>query len=161
VKRGVVPGWYQFCGDESRSVTSPAAHAGAGPEAGDAATLWCRDDAGLERGEGVGRADAWARCTCPGVEPADFVTAERAACAAVGRAASIPFAAQLTVASNPIPTARTATRRRQYVACETAAGWRRGPRGWAALPRGLRSIPLTMEGNHQMSLKARRPGPPV
>jgi hypothetical protein len=137
VKRGVVPGWYQFCGDESRSVTSPAAHAGAGPEAGDAATLWCRDDAGLERGEGVGRAEARARCTCPGVEPADFVTAERAACAAVGRAASIPFAAQLTVASNPIPAARTATRRRQYVAGETLAGWRRAPRGWPALPRGL------------------------
>ncbi len=93
--------------------------------------------------------EAWAEARLDGVDGdcmaqaclfaalIEFVTAERAACAAVGRAASIPFAAQLTVASNPIPTARTATRRRQYVAGETLAGWRRGPRGWSARPRGL------------------------
>jgi hypothetical protein len=136
VKRGVVPGCHQFCGDESRSVTSPGAQASAAPEAGDAAALWCRDRAGLERGEREGRADARPPWTCPGAEPADFVTAGRAACAAVERAASIPFAVQLTVASNPIPTARTVTRRRQYVAGETLAGGRRGPRGGPALPRG-------------------------
>jgi len=138
VKRGVVPGCHQAC-DKSRSVTAPDAQASAGPEAeaGDAATLWCGDGAGLGRCEGVGLADARTLWICPGAERADFVTAGRPACAAVERAASRPFAAQLTVASNPIPTARTVTRRRQYVAGDTRAGGRRGPRGGPVLPRGF------------------------
>jgi hypothetical protein len=133
VNRGVTPGWYQYCGDDRRSATWPGAQASAGPGAGDRAALWCLDGAGLERGGGEGRADARA---CPGAGLADFVTAGLAACNAVERAASIPFAAQLMVASSPMPTARTVTRRRQYVAGEILAGGRRGPRGGPGLPRG-------------------------
>jgi hypothetical protein len=132
VKRGVAPGWYQFCGVERRSVTAPGAQA----RAGRAAVLGCGDGVGLERSEGDGRVDARAAWTCAGAEATDRVTAGPA-CDAVERAASSPFVAQLTAASNPMPMARTVTRRRQYVAGETLAGGRRGPRGCPARPRGL------------------------
>jgi hypothetical protein len=79
LKRGVAPGWYQYCGDERRSVTAPGAQAGAGPEAGDLAARWCFDGAGLERGEGEGRAEARSARTWAGAESADFVTAGRGA----------------------------------------------------------------------------------
>ena len=114
VKRGVAPGWYQFCcWVERRRVTAPGAQARAGLAATGPAALWCGDGAGLERGGGDGRVDARSARACAGVEPADVVTAEPVACTAVERAASSPFAAQLTVASNPMPMARTVTRRRQ------------------------------------------------
>jgi hypothetical protein len=137
VKRGVAPGWYQFCSwVERRRVTALGAQARADVAAGPAA-LRCGDGAGLERGGGDGRVDARSARACAGVEPADVVTAEPVACTAVERAASSPFAAQLTEASNPMPMARTVTRRRQYVAGETRAGGRRGLRGWPARPGGL------------------------
>jgi hypothetical protein len=113
VKRGVAPGWYQFCcWVERRRVTARGAQARAGLAVACPAALWCGDGAGLERG-GDGRVDARSARACAGVEPADVVTAEPVACTAVERAASRPFAAQLTVASNPMPMARTVTRRRQ------------------------------------------------
>ena len=136
VKCGVAPGWYQYCGDERLSVTWPGAQAGSGPEAGDAATRWRRFGAALGRAEGDRRADARSVWACAGAEPAEFVTAGPVARRAAERAASTPFAAQLMVASSPMPTARTVTRRRQYVAGEILAGGRRGPRGWPGLPRG-------------------------
>jgi hypothetical protein len=112
VKRGVAPGWYQFCcWVERRRVTARGAQARAVPAAAGPATLCCGDGAGLERGGGDGRVDARSARACAGVEP--VVTAELVACTAVERAASSPFAAQLAVASNPMPMARTVTRRRQ------------------------------------------------
>jgi hypothetical protein len=146
VNRGVAPGWYHPCVGERRSVTAPGAQARADPAAAGPTVLWCGEGAGLDRGERDGRADARAARPCAGAEATDCVTAGPAVGDAVERAASSPFAAQLTVASNPMPTARTVTRRRQYVAGESLAGGRRGPRGWPAPPRGLWFIPLTMEG---------------
>jgi hypothetical protein len=55
-----------------------------------------------------------------------------------------------------MPTARTSTRRRQYVACEIVAGRGRAPPGGSAFARRFWSIPVTMEDSHRMSLKARR-----
>ena len=138
VKRGVAPGWYQFCcWVERRRFTAPGVQARAGRVAAGAAALWCGDGSGLERGEDDGRADARSARACAGAELTDCVAAGPVACDAVERAASSPFAAQLTAASSPMPMARTVTRRRQYVAGETLAGGRRGPRAWPARPRGL------------------------
>jgi hypothetical protein len=60
------------------------------------------------------------------------------------------------VVSNPMPTARTSTRRLQYVACEIVAGRGRAPRDGPGLARRFWSIPVTMEDSRRMSLKARR-----
>ena len=114
------------------------------------------DGAELERGEGDGLAGAPPPLTWAGVEPTVFAPRGGVAWLAVERAASIPLAAQLMVVSNPMPTARTSTRRRQYVACEIVAGRGRAPRGGSAFDRRLWSISVTMEDSHRMSLKARR-----
>jgi len=156
VNRGVAPGWYQYCGDETRSVTAPRAHARARLEARGCAALRSGDGAELERGEGDGLAGAPPPLTWAGVEPTVFAPRGGVAWLAVERAASIPLAAQLMVVSNPMPTARTSTRRRQYVACEIVAGRGRAPRGGSAFDRRLWSISVTMEDSHRMSLKARR-----
>ena len=113
VNRGVVPTWYQYCGDETRSVTSPVAQAGAGPEACDCAVLACGEGTGLMLEVGEGEGTEGVRSTCAGVEPAASVPPVWPAWSAVERAASIPFAAQLRAVSTPMPTARTSTRRRQ------------------------------------------------
>jgi hypothetical protein len=60
------------------------------------------------------------------------------------------------VVSSPMPTARTSTRRRQYVAREIVAGRGRAPRGGPASARRFWSIPVTMEDSRRMSSKARR-----
>jgi hypothetical protein len=113
VNRGVLPIWYQYCGDERRSVTSVGAQADAGPEACDCAVLACGDGTGLLLGLGEGDGPEGVRSTCAGVEPAASVRPVWPAWSAVERAASIPFAAQLRAVSSPMPTARTSTRRRQ------------------------------------------------
>ncbi len=53
VNRGVVPDWYQYCGEDRRSVTVPEAQAAALPVAWAGAVLSCFDGAGL--GVGLGR----------------------------------------------------------------------------------------------------------
>lgn len=110
VNRGVTPAWYQYCGDDTRSVTSLGAQAPA------AARAWgrarCRDGDGSGRGEGEDRERA-------GPPPACVAAGLLAACpaavpwSAVVRRVSTPFAAQTMPLSAPIPTASTTTRRRQ------------------------------------------------
>src|SRR5215831_6152334 len=51
VKLGIVPAWYQYCGDERRSVTAPGAQASAGPDGGECAVPGCREGTGFGRGE--------------------------------------------------------------------------------------------------------------
>ncbi|HEV8276756.1 MAG TPA: hypothetical protein VGQ26_13815, partial [Streptosporangiaceae bacterium] len=101
------------------------------------------DGAELERGEGDGLAGAPSPLTWAGVEPTVFAPPGGVAWLAVEREASIPLAAQLMVVSNPMPTARTSTRRRQYVACEIVAGRGRAPRGGSAFARRFWSISVT------------------
>ncbi len=55
VKRGVVPVWYQYCGDEMLSVTAPRAHASARPVEWGGAGLRCRARDGRGVGEAAGR----------------------------------------------------------------------------------------------------------
>ena len=111
VKRGVAPTWYQYCGDDRPSVTCPGAQTTARPAEWDRVVLRCGE--GSEAGRGEGFDGARSLLTCAGAGPAALVPPRWAACSAAGRAASIPVAAQLTVVSKPIPTARTNTRRRQ------------------------------------------------
>ena len=82
----------------------------------------------LERGEGDGVLTAGSLVTWGGVEPAAPVRPAGGAWPAVELAVSIPFAAQLRPVSSAAATPKTVIRRRQYVACETLAGWLRAPR---------------------------------
>lgn len=124
VNRGVLPGWYQYCGDETVSVTPPGVQAGVLPETwGRRLALWCAGAwPGLADGEAAG--GAWllpcraGACRAAGVWPA------LTPWPVVDPVASRPFTAQLRVVSTPAPTPRTTTRRRQYVAAETFG---RGP----------------------------------
>jgi hypothetical protein len=53
------------------------------------------------------------------------------------RPVSIPFTVQLRAVSSPMPTAKTTTRRRQYVVGEIPADRVRAPRGESAPSRGF------------------------
>jgi hypothetical protein len=116
VKRGVVPVWYQYCGDDRRSVTSPGAQARARADPWDCAVL-CRGDGrewGRAEGDDVAGAGSLLLCTVVGpVAAAAAVPPEGWVWSAVERAASIPFAAHPMPVSKPTPAARTTTRRRQ------------------------------------------------
>src|SRR5690348_10194260 len=115
MNRGVLPGWYQYCGDDTVSVTPPGAQASVLPGiVGCRVALWCAG-AWLVLAEGAATGDAWSlpwrtgACRAAGVWPA--VAAWRA----VDPVASRPFTAQLRVVSTPAPTPRTTILRRQYV----------------------------------------------
>jgi hypothetical protein len=145
VKRGVAPIWYQYCGDDRRSVTSPGAQARARPAPWDGAALRRGDgcESGRAEGDDVAGEDvevedaagAVSRLTCAATELAAVVPPDGWPWSAVERAASIPLAAHPMLVSSPMPTARTITRRRQYVACEGLGGWARTPRRGSGLPR--------------------------
>jgi hypothetical protein len=113
VKLGIAPAWYQYCGDERRSVTAPGAQAGAFPAAGECAVLGCGEGSGFGRAEDEGAGSARLLLPCAAAEPADLAPPEEAAWPADERAASIAFTVQLRAVSNPMPTAKTKTRRRQ------------------------------------------------
>ena len=141
VKRGSLPAWYQYCGDERRSVTAPGAQASAVP-AGECAVLWCGEGTGFGRGEDEEAGCTRPLLTCAAAEPAPLVPPGEAARSAAERAASSPFTVQLRAVSNPMPTVKTKTRRRQYVVGEILAGRVRPPRGAPALPTGSWPIPV-------------------
>lgn len=113
VNRGILPGWYQYCGDERRSVTAPGAQARACPAAGECTVLRCGEGTGFSRGEDEGAESARPLLTWATAEPAALVPPGEPARPAGERAASIPFTAQLRAVSNPMPTVKTKTRRRQ------------------------------------------------
>jgi hypothetical protein len=144
VKRGILPTWYQYCGDERRSVTAPGAQASAFPEAGECIVLRCREGTEFGRGEGEDAGSARPLLACAKAELAALVPPGEAAWSSDGRAASIPFTVQLRVVSNPMPTVKTKTRRRRYVAGEILASRVRALRGESALSRGFWPIPLSM-----------------
>lgn len=140
VKRGVVPIWYQYCGDDRRSVTSPGAQARADPEPWDGVALCCGDgrESGRAEGDDLAGGDvagAVSRLMCAATELATVVPPDGWPWSAVERAASTPLAAHPMLVSSPMPTARTTTRRRQYVACEGLGDWGRMPRRGSGLPR--------------------------
>jgi len=56
--------------------------------------------------------------------------------------------AQLRPVSSPAATPSTVIRRRQYVACETFAGWLRAPRTWSGRSRRCWSTSVSMRDNH-------------
>ena len=149
VKLGIAPAWYQYCGDERRSVTAPGAQAGAFPAAGECAVLGCDEGSGLGRAEDEGAGSARVLLLCAAAEPTALAPPEEAAWPADERAASIAFTVQLSAVSNPMPAVKTKTRRRQYVVGEILAGRVRAPRGESALPPG--SWPISLK-------YARRPG---
>ena len=66
--------------------------------------------------------------TCDGLGPAAPVLPAGGAWPAVELAVSIPFTTQLRPVSSAAAAPKTVIRRRQYVACETFAGWVRAPR---------------------------------
>jgi hypothetical protein len=137
VKLGILPAWYQYCGDERRSVTAPGAQASAAPEAGELIALGCCEgtDVGLVEAEDAGSAGSLLACAGP--EPAAPVPPAEAARSADERPVSIPFTVQLMAVSNPMATAKTKTRRRQYVVGEIPADRVRALGGESALPGGF------------------------
>jgi hypothetical protein len=151
VKRGVLPCWYQYCGDDRLSVTPPRAHravrpvAAARPEAREWVAVRCGDGVGSGRGEGEGGGSPRSVLATAGEEAAAPAPLGGTAWPAVERATSSPFTAQLKVVSKPTPTPMTTSRRRQYVAAETRDGRARPPPGWPALPRWFWSIPIEYE----------------
>lgn len=68
VNRGLLPDWYQPCGDERLSVTPPRAQASAVPEPWDLVAFRCRAGVGLGRGEGEGVGWSLWVLTCGAVE---------------------------------------------------------------------------------------------
>ena len=128
VKLGILPAWYQYCGDERRSVTAPGAQANAFPEAGERVVLRCGEGTDPGRGEAGDARSARPPLACATAEPAALVPPGEA---------SNPFTVQLKTVSNPMPTAKTVTRRRQYVVGEIPADRVRALRGESALTRGF------------------------
>ena len=142
VKRGILPAWYQYWGDDRRSVTAPGAQASAVPAAGECAALRCGEDAGFGRGEDEGAGSARPLLACAVAEPAPLASPGEVAWCADERAASTPFTVQLRAVSSPMPTVKTRTRRRQYVMGEILVGRVRAPRGERAPPAGSWPIPV-------------------
>jgi hypothetical protein len=130
VKRGVLPAWYQYCGEERSSVTAP------GAQLVSRAAAWtclagrcrCRGGVGVGWGEGEGVGPAPSLGACAGMETAVLGPPGGEAWPADELAVSIPFTIQPRALSSPMPMARTTTRRRQYVAGDTGARGR-VPRG--------------------------------
>ena len=133
VKLGILPAWYQYCGDERRSVTAPGAQASAFPAAGGRVVLRCGEGTDPGRGEAGDARSAPPPLACATAEPAALVPPGEA---------SNPFTVQLRTVSNPMPTAKTVTRRRQYVVGEIPADRVRALRGESALTRGFWPIPV-------------------
>jgi hypothetical protein len=160
VKLGILPAWYQYCGDERRSVTAPGAQAGACPEAGAGAcpeagerlVPGCGEGTGRSRGVAEDAGSARLPLTCAAAGPAAPVPS------ADERPVSIPFTVQLRAVSNPMPAAKTNTRRRQYVVGEIPAGRVRAPRGESAPSRGFWPIFVKYARQPWIWPKARRPG---
>src|SRR5215831_19314031 len=128
VKLGILPAWYQYCGDERRSVTAPGAQASAFPAAGERVVLRCGEGTDPGRGEAGDARRAPPPLACATAEPAALVPPEEA---------SNPFTVQLRTVSNPMPTAKTVTRRRQYVVGEIPADRVRALRGGPESSRRL------------------------
>jgi hypothetical protein len=143
VKPGILPAWYQYCGDERRSVTAPGAQASAPPAAGERVVFRRGEGGGSGREEDEGAGSARALLTCAAAEPAALVPPGEAAWPADEGAASITFTVQLRAVSNPMPTVKTRTRRRQYVMGEILADRVRAPRGGSALLAG--SWPISVK----------------
>jgi hypothetical protein len=137
VKLGILPAWYQYCGDERRSVTAPGAQASAAPEAGELAAPGCRDGAEAGRAEAEDAGSEGPLPACAAAEPAAPGLRAEAARSADERPVSIPFTVQLRAVSSPMPTAKTTTRRRQYVVGEIPPDRVRAPRGESAPSRGF------------------------
>jgi len=110
--------------------------------------LGCGEGSGFGRAEDEGAGSARLLLPCAAAALAALAPLELAL-PADERAASIAFTVQLRAVSNPMPTVKTTTRRRQYVAGEIRAGRLRTPRGESALPPG--SWPISLK-------YARRPG---
>ena len=142
VKRGVLPAWYQYWGDERRSVTAPGAQAVAAPAAAEWAGLRRGEDTGSGRGEDEDAGSARPLLACAVAGRAPLASPAEVAWSADERAASIPFTVQLRAVSNPMPTVKTRTRRRQYVMGEILVGRVRAPRGERAPPAGSWPIPV-------------------
>ena len=123
VNRGILLGWYQYCGDVTVSATSPEVQAGVLPETWAGRLALCRAGAWLALAEGEAVGDTWAAACRAGACRTEWCRGARGWPAAVlpvvDPVASRPFTAQLRVVSNPAPTPRTTIRRRQYVAAET------------------------------------------
>ena len=113
VKLGIAPAWYQYCGDERRSVTAPGEQAGAWPAAGECAVLGRGEGCGFGRAEDEGTGSARLLLPCAAAEPVALTPPEEAAWPADELAAITVFTVQLRAVSNPMPTAKTKTRRRQ------------------------------------------------
>jgi hypothetical protein len=158
VKLGILPAWYQYCGDERRSVTAPGAQASAAREAGELIALGCCEGADAGRAEAGDAGSEGPLLACAAAEPAAPVPPAEAARSADERPVSIPFTVQLRAVSNPTPTAKTRTRRRQYVVGEIPADRVRAPRGESALPRGFWPISVKYARPSRIWPKARRPG---
>ena len=133
VKCGVLPDWYQYCGDVTVSVTPPGVQAGVSPETwAGRLFLWCAG-AWLGWVEGEAAGDASAALGRVGVCRAVWCRDARLWPAAVARPVGDPVenrlvTVQLRVVSKPIPMPRTTTRRRQYVALETLGRGTGAPR---------------------------------
>ena len=97
----------------------------------------CREGTESGRGEAEDAGRARLLPTCGPAEPAALVPPAEAARSADERPASIPFTVQLRAVSNPMATAKTKTRRRQYVVGEIPADRVRALRGESALARGF------------------------
>jgi hypothetical protein len=137
VKLGILPDWYQYCEDERRSVTAPGAQARAVPDAGEGVVPRCREGTDFGRGEAEDAGSARLLPACAAAEPVALVPPAEAARSADERPASIPFTVQLRAVSSPMATAKTKTRRRQYVVGEIPVDRVRAPRGESALARGF------------------------
>ena len=137
VKLGILPAWYQYCGDERRSVTAPGAQASAFPEAGEGLVSGCGEGADFGRGEAEDAGSPRLLVACVAADPAALVPSAETARSADERPVSIPFTVQLTAVSNPMAAAKTKTRRRQYVVGEIPADRVRPLGGESALARGF------------------------
>lgn len=113
VKRGVAPVWYQYCGDDRRSLTCAGAQVRARPEPWDGRALCSGDGCECGRAEGEDVGDAVFGLTCAAAEPTAAVPPDGWRWSAVERAANIPLATHAMLVSKPMPTAKTTTRRRQ------------------------------------------------
>ena len=104
--------------------------------------LRCGEGTDPGRGEAGDARSARPSLACATAEPGALVPPGEAAWSAEERAASNPFTVQLRTVSNPMPTAKTVTRRRQYVVGEIPADRVHALRGESALTRGFWPIPV-------------------
>jgi hypothetical protein len=148
LKRGALPGWYQDCGDEMVSVTSPRGQAGILPEAWCCLVPRCPDGAELAVGEGERADGAGSALMCGRAEPA-VPAPGGTAWPAVELAVSIPLTSQPRPVSTPTPAPRMTTRRRQYVAGESFAARARPSCRRPAVCGGFWPTSLSMWADHR------------